>query len=99
MTYLLFDLVVLIEHFAWKHNTDKVLNMVEAEKVVKEYEKHRPLSDVEKEHLFDVYKLSILIDCVWYFERGQVEDFYEKRKIDHLNEIGRKRFCKQLFGS
>jgi homoserine kinase type II len=47
--------------------------------------KHKPLTPVEKRHLFDVYKLSIFIYCVWFFERGEVDDFYERRKIDYLD--------------
>ena len=26
----------------------------------------------------------VLMDCVWYFSRGSVNDFFEKRKIDAL---------------
>ncbi|MBS4204152.1 homoserine kinase [Lederbergia citrea] len=96
-TYLLFDLVVLIESWAWRHDVDKLLNMEEAKEIIIEYSKHRRLSDIEKKHLFDVYKLSILIDCVWYFERGDVKDFYEKRKIDYLDQIGRELFYQELF--
>ena len=59
--------------------------------------KHRPLNNNEKRHLFDVYKLSILIDCVWYFKRGNVSDFYEKRKIDYLNNLGREEFYDKVF--
>ncbi|MBS4177473.1 homoserine kinase [Lederbergia citrea] len=97
-TYLLFDLVVLIESWAWRHDVNKLLNMEEAKEIIIEYSKHRRLSDIEKNHLFDVYKLSILIDCVWYFERGDVKDFYEKRKIDYLDQIGREVFYQELFG-
>jgi homoserine kinase type II len=96
-TYLLFDLVGLIESWAWRHDTDKTLNFTEAKKVVAEYMKHRPLTPVEKRHLFDVYKLSILIDCVWFFERGEVDDFYEKRKIDYLDSLGREKCYQELF--
>ena len=52
---------------------------------------------IEERHLFDVFKMSILIDCVWYFERGDVQDFFEKRKIDFLDHVGRETFYKELF--
>ncbi len=97
-TYLLFDLVGLIESWAWRHDKDAVLNFHEARKVVSEYTQYRPLNNVEEVHLFDVYKLSILFDCVWYFARGNAEDFYEKRKIDFLNHLGREKFYQELFG-
>lgn len=96
-TYLLFDLVGLIESFAWRHDKDEVINFKEAKKIILEYTKHRPLKTVEKEYLFDVYKLSIYLDCVWFFERGDVTNFYEKRKIDYLENVGRKYFYDELF--
>ena len=63
-----------------------------------EYTKYRQLRDVEQKHLFDVYKLSILFDCVWYFGRGSATDFFEKTKIDFLNEVGAEEFYRKLFG-
>jgi homoserine kinase type II len=98
-TYLVFDLVGLMESTAWRYDKDDVLNFSEARKVLLEYIRYRPLSNNEKKHLFDVYKLSILFDCIWYFERGGATDFYEKRKIDYLDSIGRKEFYNKLFGS
>ncbi|TJY37658.1 homoserine kinase [Cohnella pontilimi] len=96
-TFLIFDLIGLIESWAWRHDLDYVLNFEEAKKVVWTYNSFRPLMKMEKQHLFDVYKLSILFDCVWFFERGDVSDFYEKRKIDFLNGLGREVFSRKLF--
>lgn len=95
-TFLMFDLVGLIEYRAWYHKKDK-LDFKRAREVVKEYIKYRKLNNNEKRHLFDVYKLSILLDCIWYFKRGDVKDFYEKRKIDFLDSIGRDEFYKKIF--
>lgn len=94
-TFLTFDLVGLIEHQAWPYKG--TIDFKQAKKVLQEYSKHRPLGDEEKRHLFDVYKLSILFDCVWYFKRGNVDDFNEKRKIDYLNSMGRENFYGKLF--
>jgi hypothetical protein len=55
------------------------------------------MGSLEKRHIFDVYKLSVLIDCLWYFRRGKAEDFFEKRKIDALNNLGREKFFGNLF--
>lgn len=105
-TYLLFDLAYLIEPFVsgfrwntWENfkKTDPILDFSKARKTVKEYMKHRPLSENEKRYLFDVYKLSILIDCIWYFERGNAKDFYEKRKIDALNKLRREGSFREIF--
>ena len=105
-TYITFDLASLIEPyvtgFDWntwqnfKHDAN-VFDFKDAQKVVEEYTKHRPLSEPEKKHLFDVYKLAILFDTIWFFERGEVEDFFEKRKIDYLNNLGRDGFYQELF--
>jgi Ser/Thr protein kinase RdoA (MazF antagonist) len=97
-TYLIFDLVGLIESMAWCYDKEKVLNFNKAKYVVSEYLKYRTLNFSERKHLFDVYKLSILIDCVWYFRRGRAKDFYERQKIEFLNSIGRAEFKKRIFG-
>jgi homoserine kinase type II len=96
-TYLLFDVVGLLEREAWRYDFDEVLNFEVARSVVALYVKYRPLNALEKRHLFDVYRFSILIDCVWYFSRGGAVDFYEKRKIDFLNGFGRENFYQELF--
>jgi len=96
-TYLQFDLVVLVEYWAWPHKKD-ILNIEAAREVVAEYTKHRPLGLDERRHLFDVYKLSILFDCVWYFSRGSGESFRERKKIEHLDNLGRQRFYEGIFG-
>jgi len=98
-TFLMFDLVGLIESAAWHHERNETLDFGEARKVLSEYMRHRSLNDNEKRHLFDVYKLSILFDSVWFFKRGDAADFYEKRKIDFLNAMGRQAFYNQLFRS
>ncbi len=108
-TFLMFDLVWLIDPFIssfrwnnWQHCknsiNDDLFDFREAGKVISEYTKYRPLNNNEKRHFFDLYKLSILIDCVWYFGRGDVEDFYEKRKIEALDNLGREKFYHELFG-
>ena len=94
-TFLQFDLVGLIESWAWANTADR-LDVTKARSVVQEYMQHRPLSLVEQQHLYDVYKLSILIDCVWYFGRGDADDFREKRKIEALQSLGRQRFFREL---
>jgi len=96
-TFLVFDLVGLIEARAWPFGSAS-LDFAEAKQVVAHYMSYRPLNKLEKRHLFDVYKLSILLDCVWYFARGDAQDFYEKRKIDYLNAVGRAGFYQALFG-
>lgn len=105
-TYLTYDLATLINPFlpsfdwqTWSHFAKEasVFDFREARETVLEYSKYRPLSHNEKRHLFDVYKLSILFDSIWYYARGDGKDFYEKRKIDHLNDVGREKFYREIF--
>ncbi len=95
-TYLPFDLVGLIEYWAWPWSA-AILDVTKARSVVQAYMQHRPMPLVEQRHLYDVYQLSILFDCVWYFGRGDAADFREKRKIDGLTAMGRRRFFDALF--
>lgn len=106
-TYLSIDVASLLNPFipAFEWNTwqtfpkdAEILNFAEARWIVQEYHQQRPLNASEKHHLFDMVKLLILFDCLWWFKRGQVDDFYERRKIDCLNTFGRDRFYAALFG-
>ncbi|TDL76180.1 homoserine kinase [Peribacillus frigoritolerans] len=106
-TFLTFDLMCMLEPFkttfdwdTWDKFSleDDVFDFSNAKTVVLEYSKCRPLNESEKIHLFDLLKFGILIDCIWYFERGDVKDFFEKRKIDYLDNLGRENFYKKLFG-
>jgi Ser/Thr protein kinase RdoA (MazF antagonist) len=105
-TFLTFDLAALIDPVVWSfdHNTwpdfktgEPILDFREARKIISEYMKHRPLRVVEQKHLFDVLKLSILFDCIWRFARGDAEGFFERRKIESLNALGRSEFRNRVF--
>ncbi len=37
-------------------------------------------------------------DDVFDLNRGNASDFYEKRKIDYLDALGREKFFEQIFG-
>jgi homoserine kinase len=96
-TYLIFDLINLIDYWAWPFHSDSH-NLAAARKIAQEYNTIRPLNVIEKMHIFDVHKLGILFDCIWFFGRGSADDFYEKRKIEHLDDLGRKRYASAHFG-
>ena len=87
-TYLIVDLASLLNPFipafewdTWQNfaKDANVLDFAESRRIVREYSQHRPLNANEKRHLFDVMKLLILFDCLWWFGRGQVDNFYERR--------------------
>jgi homoserine kinase len=96
-TYLVFDLINLIDYWAWPPRSDQ-LDLTGARKITQIYHTHRPLDSVERHHLFDVHKLGILFDCIWFFSRGSADDFYEKRKIEYLDDLGRDGYTDALFG-
>ncbi len=105
-TYLIFDLVHLAypftEQYEWNtwydfDMNEPIFDFERAKKIIDIYELVRPLTCIEKLHFFDVVKLSILIDCIWYFSRGDASHFFEGEKIRHLNTIGRNTFYKRLF--
>jgi Ser/Thr protein kinase RdoA (MazF antagonist) len=95
-TYLVFDLVSLIDSWAWPFQSD-TLDFAGARDIVKAYNSYRPLSEIERRHIYDVHKLSILFDCIWFLRRGPAEDFYEKRKIQFLNDLGWRKYFEALF--
>jgi len=95
-TYLVFDLVCLIDSWAWPFQSE-ALDLVNAREIVQTYIRYRPLSDIEQCHIFEVHKLSILFDCIWYFGRGGADDFYEKRKIKFLNNLSWKKYNEAIF--
>ncbi len=106
-TYSFFDIVSFINFFSrrFTHQTwntydinEDILDFREAREIIKIFEKKRHIPYTDKKHFFDILKLGILFDCVWYFERGLTDDFFEKRKIDALNKIGREKFFEKLFG-
>jgi len=95
-TYQTFDLICLIDSWSWPFQSETI-NFQQAREIVQAYEKHRSLNSLEKHHLFDVHKLSILFDCVWYFGRGSGDAFYERKKIEFLDTLGRDRYEHALF--
>lgn len=95
-TYLTFDLVSLIDSWAWSFPSERI-NLEQARRITQAYQEVRPLSNLERHYLLDVHKLSILFDCIWFFSRGSADDFYERRKIEHLDALGRNRYEHALF--
>jgi homoserine kinase type II len=92
LTYLTFDLVNLMGWYGGE------LNFTTGRRILQQYESCRPLTANERRHFYDVVKLSILIDCLWFFDRGGPADFYEKRKIERLNAMGREGYYARMFG-
>ncbi|MEE4195153.1 MAG: homoserine kinase [Anaerolineae bacterium] len=106
-TVLLFDVLAVTEPFisSFDHDTwpdfsmeADVFDLNKLRKVLDVYTRIRPINAAERRHLFDVCKLMVLVDCLWFYARGRADDFYERRKIHYLNQLGRDAFEKRLFG-
>ena len=105
-TVLLFDLISVKEPFkaAFNHASWSTFSMEadvfdfsELRRILAIYTRVRPINEHEKQHLFDVCKLMVFTDCIWFYARGVAEDFFERRKIHYLNQLGREGFYQQLF--
>jgi Ser/Thr protein kinase RdoA (MazF antagonist) len=94
-TYLLFDLASLIDGYGWEFGKDFDIGV--GRDIAQTYLVTRTLSEIEKHHIFDVHKLSILFDGIWFFWRGTADDYYEKHKIAYLDSIGRETYYERLF--
>ena len=95
-TFLIFDLGTLIYYWAWLR--EKKLNLKKANYLLKEYGRYRKLSKIEKEHIFDALKMVILTYMAWFFYEKSNSMFEESRKkLEEIDEIGRKEFYKKLF--
>lgn len=97
-TYLTYDLATLLDLFAWPYGKD-AMNLAQAKAVMDEYLQHHQLSALDRHHLYDVHKLAILMDCIWYFDRGGSTNFYEKRKLEYLRNLTREQYNHALFSS
>lgn len=106
-TYLFFDILSIIhffksgfDHENWNqfNRNEPILDFAEAGKTLALFEEKYPIPLNDKPHFFDILKLGILVDCLWYFDRGSYDDFFERRKIEAINQMGRDRFYNQLFG-
>lgn len=106
-TVLLYDIAAATNLFipAFDHDTwmnfapdANVFDFTALRETVQIYQHIRPLNTLEQQHLFDACKLAIFVDCLWFYARGDAADFYERRKIDFLNRLGRERFTGAVFG-
>ncbi len=105
-TYSIFDLVTLLDpfeynNFCWHNWQEFDINTLEFDftkpkEILKCYTKINSLSKTDLLHIYDILKLSVFIDCLWFFERGDFTAFFERSKIDFLNNIEREKFCNFL---
>ena len=92
--YLLYDIANMVYFWAWPHKKEIIFNR--AKDILKEYNKYRKMTEIEKNHLYDLLKMAIFMSIGWFIH---VDDdfFWEKKKIEFLNALGRKEFYNKLF--
>ena len=111
-TALLFDIIAVNEPFkaAFDHDTwstfpmdrqgpeTDIFDFTELQRILDIYTAIRPINELEKHHLYDVCKLMVFVDCIWFYARGKADDFFERRKIHYLNQLGREGFFQRMLG-
>ncbi len=97
--HLIFDVGNYIYYWAWMR--EGKFNFARARSLLRDYQKYRPLSDIEKRYLFDGIKMVIFTYIGWFlYEKWNNEDVFIKctKRLEFLDSIGRLEFCKRLFG-
>jgi homoserine kinase type II len=91
--FVIYDIASLL--YWWAKPPKRGFNAARASLIVRQYSRHRPLSEPEKKHIYDALKLIILLGISWSDEG----DFEESEKsIQHLTTLGRSGFYNALFG-
>ena len=107
-TWLYFDIVSATDFFrrGFDHETwsnfapdADIVDLTQAREYLAVFEQICPIPALDRAHLYDILKLGILVDCIWYFDRGTLPDFFEKRKLDALDRLGRDEFNRRLWGA
>jgi len=97
-TFLIYDLGVVLLY--WTRFYVNKFDFNKAKKIMKIYEKYRPLSILEKKHIFDAFQLHTLIIMSWLlYDKWKGKDLFKILSgiLDELDSVGRDEFYKKLF--
>jgi homoserine kinase type II len=97
-TFLIYDLGVVLLY--WTRFYLKKFNFKRARKIINIYEKYRPLTDIEKIHIYDALQFSALMIMSWLiYDKWKGKDLFKilSRILDELDSIGRNEFYKKIF--
>lgn len=84
----------MVYFWAWPHKKEIIFN--QAKDILKEYQKYRKLTEIEKNHLYDLLKMVIFMSIGWFIHDDD-DFFWEKKKVEFLNSFDRKEFYNKLF--
>lgn len=93
-TWLMMDLINLMENYAWED--PETPDWESCARIIAEYQQFRPLTELEKRHMFDAHRLQAAIDTAWFFDTGEYYDFVGRRRIEFLDSIGRDEYRRNL---
>jgi hypothetical protein len=73
-----------------------VFSFAEPRKIVSIYQRYRKLSATERKYLFRCDEIGDLIDCLWFFKRGEAQVSLKGDRA--MDRLGRDQwFCQALF--
>jgi homoserine kinase type II len=99
-TYLIYDLGVVLLY--WTRFYTNHFDLSRARRIIRVYESYRPLSSVERDHLFDALKMHALMVMSWImYDSWKGKDLFPILSgiLDELDEIGRENYFNQVFGA
>lgn len=79
-SYLIYDILCLIDTRREKESFLNREYFKTSKEVIQKYQRIRELQEEEKRSLYDVLLLSILIDSFWFYNRGKYPNFKEKKR-------------------
>lgn len=92
--YLLYDIANMVYFWAWPHKKEIIFN--QAKDLLKEYQKYRKLTEIEKNYLYNLLKMVIFMSIGWFIHDDD-DFFWDKKKVEFLNSLDRKEFYNKLF--
>ena len=98
-TFLIYDLGAVLLY--WTRFYVKEFDYKKARQIVRIYDKYRPLSTLEKKHLYDALQFHALMIMSWLmYDDWKGKDLFVilSRILDELDTIGRQEFYKKIFG-
>jgi len=96
--FLIYDIGVILLY--WVRFYEKKFNFNKAKKIIKIYKKYKPLSKLEKQHIFDAVKFAALMIMSWLmYDKWKGKDLFRilAKIVDEIDGIGREEFYKKIF--
>jgi homoserine kinase type II len=96
-TFLIYDIGVILLY--WTRFYLKKFDFNKAQKIIKIYNEYKPLTNLEKHHIFDAFQLAALMIMSWLmYEKWEGKDIFQILEdiLLELDNIGRNTFYKMI---